>query len=170
MVRKLVCVALGLMVALGLAAYGVLWARNAAARLQHSSNLEQLAKSMATYLAEEGDGRFYPGSLGALMTVKSVKDSDVFVSPRDIYPVPLVTGTPSSYTSCFDRYKQWQFLDGFPNTIMAWDRQAFFGDTRYVAFFDYHVERVDATQFDTLLRELDAAVKQHAQPREPRYE
>jgi hypothetical protein len=169
MLRRVIGAAFGIMVVVGLAAYGVTWTRTAALRLQHASKLEQLAKSMATYLNEDGEGRFYPATLGALVVAGTVKDPAVFVSPRDKYPVPLITGTESSYASCFDRYKAWQFLDGFPNTIMVWDRQSFFDDERHVAFFDYHVERVDAAQFNKLLGELGAAVKRHAQPRVPEY-
>jgi len=168
--RKVILGAIGFMAVLGLAAYGVSWARTAALRLQHANNLEQLAKSMATYLTEDGEGRFYPATLGALVVVKAVRNPKVFISPRDPFPVPLVTGTPSSYTSCFDRYKGWQILDGFPNAMMVWDREAFFDDERHVAFFDYHVERVDSARFNTLLGKLDAAVKLHGKRREPEYE
>lgn len=170
MLRRFICAAFGIMVVVGLAAYGVTWARTAALRLQHASRLEQLAKSMATYLNEDGEGRFYPATLGALQVARTVKDPALFVSPRDPYPVPLVTGTESSYTSCFDRYRAWQFVDGFPNAMMVWDRTSFFEDERHVAFFDYHVERVDVAEFNRLLGDLDVAVKQHAQPRAPEYE
>ena len=58
----------------------------------------------------------------------------------------------------------------FINADCVTYREAFFGDKRYVAFFDYHIERVDAKRFSTLLGELDAAVKQQALRREPEYE
>jgi hypothetical protein len=166
MVRRLIVGSVAFLVVVGMAALGVTYARTAALRLHHRSNLEQLVKSMTTYLDEDGGGRFYPASLGALHITGAVKDEGVFVSPVDDEPWRLPTGLPCSFRSAFDTHRDYQYLDGFePQAPMVWDRKPFFGGKYFVGFFNYSVERVEADAFGGLLRQLGKSTRDQAQRR-----
>jgi len=160
MTRKAIFAIVALLAVLGLGLYGLSLARTEGLRMHHTSNLSQLAKGVAAYLTQIGESRFYPGSVGALFDTGVLKEKSVFTSPADPAPPTLRDGLPCSFESCFDTYPTVRFSDDFRSCMMVWDRKPFFGDKRYVAYFDYRVERVDDAHFEQLRRELlEKAVK-----------
>jgi hypothetical protein len=154
MTRKAILGIVALLAVVGLGLYGLSLARTEWVRVAHTSNLDQLAKGVAAYLTQIGESRFYPASIGSLFDLGVIKEKSVFVSPADPDPPKLPDGLPCSFESCFDTWPTARFSDDYRWCMMVWDRKPFFGDRRYVAYFDYRVERVNASRFEQLRRDL----------------
>ena len=122
--------------------------------------LDKIAKWSEEYVSELGEKRFYPKSLAELHE-KMALDPGIFISPLDPDPPELASGFKCSFESCFDRYPNFRFTKGAwgRRVIMAWDRRPHSG-WRCVVFFGYTVKRVRESQFQRLLADLDAFVKE----------
>jgi prepilin-type processing-associated H-X9-DG protein len=112
-------------------------AREEARRVHCRSNLNVIAKGLATYLDQYGDRRFYPPRLGVLYDTGIIPEQGVFVCPSDRDPPKLPGGLPCSYVY---RAPKPTGDDFPPNDPVVWERKAFHGEGRSVVFADSHVE------------------------------